>query len=113
MERRLYLAIGLVALVATQATLAWHIASSGGAIDFLTDAVATPAGVFVVVDLVAVACAALVFMLAEGRRLGIRHLWIYVALTFTVAISVALPVFLVVRERQLRRQDGRGRPAAA
>ncbi|MDO7867919.1 DUF2834 domain-containing protein [Nocardioides jiangxiensis] len=113
MERRVHLAIAIVALVATQAALVWHVASGRGAADFLTDAVATPAGVFVVVDLVAVACAALVFMVTEGRRLGIRHLWIYVVLTFTVAISVAFPAFLMVRERQLRWQDGRGRPTAA
>lgn len=111
MERRLYLAIAAAALVATQATLAWHVASGGGPVDFVTDAVATPAGAFAVVDLVAVACAALVFMVAEGRRLGMRHLWAYVVLTFTVAISVAFPLFLVVRSRSIRWREGRGRPA--
>ncbi len=113
MERRLYLAIGAAALVATQAALVGHVASGRGAVEFLTDAVATPAGVFAVVDLAAVACAALAFMVLEGRRLGMRHLWIYVVLTFTVAISVAFPLFLAARSRGLRWQEGGGRPAAS
>ena len=113
MERRLYWVIAIAALVATQATLVWHVASGRGALEFVTDAVATPAGAFAVVDLVAVACAALAFMVTEGRRLGMRHLWIYVVLTFTVAISVAFPLFLVVRSRTLRWREGGGPPAAA
>jgi hypothetical protein len=103
-DRRFHLAVAVLALVATQATLVWHVASGGRVSDFLTDAVATPAGVFVVVDLVAVAVSALVFMVAEGRRLGMRHLWLYVALTFTIAISVAFPLFLVMRSRRLQWQ---------
>ena len=37
-------------------------------------------------------------MIVEGRRLGMRFLWVYVLLTFAVAISVALPVFLIARQ---------------
>lgn len=111
MERRFQLAVAVIALVATQTTLVWHLAAGGGVADFLTDVVATPAGVFVVVDLVAVAASALVFMVSEGRRLGMRHLWVYVVLTFTVAISVAFPLFLVVRAQTLRWHAAR--PAAA
>lgn len=103
-ERRTYLTLGLIALVATQATLAWHFASGQNVADFLIDAVATPAGVFAVADLALVAGVALVFMVIEGRRLGVRHLWVYVMLTFAVAISVAFPLFLVMRSRTIQRR---------
>jgi hypothetical protein len=52
-------------------------------------------------DVTFVAVTALVFMLAEGWRLGMRRLWVYVLLTFAVAISVALPVFLLMRQLRL------------
>lgn len=111
MQRRFHLAVAVIALVATQAALVWHLASGGRLIDFLADAVATPAGVFVVVDLVAVAASAVVFMIVEGRRLGMPRLWLYVALTFTIAISVAFPLFLAVRSRQLQWQGSPRRAA--
>lgn len=43
-----------------------------------------------------------VFVFAEGRRLGMRRLWIYIAASLTVGVSLALPLFLYVREGALR-----------
>lgn len=45
----------------------------------------------------------LVWMVAEGRRLGMRHLWLYVAGTFLVAFAFTCPLFLLMREARLRR----------
>ena len=42
-----------------------------------------------------------VFMWVEGRRLRVRHLWVYYLLSPTVAISVAFPLFMIARERRL------------
>jgi hypothetical protein len=47
--------------------------------------------------------AAFVLMVIEARRLGIRHVWIYMALSFVVALSVAFPLFLIARQRRLAR----------
>jgi hypothetical protein len=44
----------------------------------------------------------LVWMIVEARRLGMRHLWFYVATTFLVAFAFACPLFLLVRETKLR-----------
>jgi len=52
-------------------------------------------------DLLIVALAAVVLMVAEGRRLGVRYVWAYVAAGFLVAISVAFPLFLVARQLKL------------
>jgi hypothetical protein len=42
---------------------------------------------------------AVVWMIAEARRLRIRHWWFFLVWTFAVAWASALPLFLFVRER--------------
>ena len=100
-----YAVAAAAAFVGTQASLVAHLADGGGLTDFVTDPLSTPAGVFFGVDLLAVAIVALVFMVAEGRRIGLRRLWLYVLLTFVVAISVSLPLFLMARQLHLSSQD--------
>ncbi len=96
----MYALLGLAALVGTQIALVRHMTQDTGSgfADALSDTVVNPAATFTVIDLLAVAAIGLVFMIAEGRRLGMRFLWVYVLLTFAVAISVALPVFLIARQ---------------
>jgi hypothetical protein len=43
--------------------------------------------------------ASLVWMIVDARRRRMRGLWLYVLLTFAVAWSCALPLFLFARER--------------
>ena len=46
--------------------------------------------------------AALVFsvwVMRESPRVGVKRPWLYVALTFFVGLSFALPLFLAMRER--------------
>src|SRR5690348_9518980 len=88
-----YAAIALVALVGTQWALVDFVSGSGS----LGDLVDGPGPTFALIDLLAVALAATIFMVAEGRRIGMRWLWVYVVLVFTVAISVAFPLFLIGR----------------
>ena len=47
----------------------------------------------------------LVFSLAEGARLRLRHRWLPAAAAFAVGVSLGLPLFLYMRERRLAR-DG-------
>ena len=47
-----------------------------------------------------------IFVFAEGRRLGMRRLWIYVICNLMVGVSLALPLFLLFRERKLDSQRG-------
>lgn len=98
-----YAALGLAALVGTQIALVTHLTQDEGN-DFssaLSDTVVNPAATFTFIDLLAVAFIGLVFIVVEGRRLGMRFLWVYVVLTFAVAISVALPAFLIARQVHL------------
>jgi hypothetical protein len=42
-----------------------------------------------------------VFVAVEGRRLRMAHLWAPVAASLTVGVSLALPLFLYLREHRL------------
>lgn len=54
---------------------------------------------------ITMACIAFaVWMLHEAKRIGMRHAWIYVVLTFCVAFGFAGPLFLFMRDRHLARQ---------
>ena len=98
-----YALLGLAALVGTQIALVRHMTQDegNGFSDALSNTVVNEAATFTVIDLLAVAFVGLVFMIAEGRRLGMRFIWVYVVLTFAVAISVALPAFLIARQLHL------------
>ena len=41
------------------------------------------------------------FVFSEGRRRGMRNLWLYVICNLAVGVSLALPLFLFFRERRL------------
>ena len=98
----IYAALAVVALVWTQVLLVDHLRNGeGGLLDNLTP---NAAATFAVVDLLAVALVGVVFIVVEGRRLGVRLWGIYVVLSFAVAISVALPLFLIARQVTLASQ---------
>ena len=56
-------------------------------------------------DLLFMVIAAFVFMAIESRRVGVRHLWLYLAGSLLVAVSVAFPLFLLARELKLGEQS--------
>jgi Terpene cyclase DEP1 len=101
----LYAALAAIALVGTQWTLVAFLRSDDNGLSAMTDRLtADPVVGFVGIDLGVLALVAVVFMVVEGRRWGIRMWWLYVALVFLVAASVAFPLFLIARTRQLAAQ---------
>ena len=42
-----------------------------------------------------------IFVFSEGQRLGMKRLWFYVVCNLMVGVSLALPLFLLFRERAL------------
>jgi hypothetical protein len=68
---------------------------------FVVDTKVTPASRSIAIDIALVFLAAVVFMLLEARKLGIRFVWVYIVLGLLVAISVTFPLFLIARERKL------------
>jgi len=77
-----------------------------GPFGFIRAAYANPAAASLANDLFLLCAAAVVWMVVEARRHGIRFVWIYVVLSFVVAISVTFPLFLIARERKLAAPGG-------
>ncbi len=52
-------------------------------------------------DLLVGASAVTIWMFTESRRLNIRHFWVVMLTTFTIAFAFGAPLFLFLRERRL------------
>jgi len=68
---------------------------------FFEQLFATPVSGFFAMDVVVSSLVLWVFVLVDGRRAGVRHLWAPIVATFVVGISLALPLFLYMRETRL------------
>jgi hypothetical protein len=68
---------------------------------FVADLFATrPSSIFAS-DVLVAAAIFILFVVVEGRRLGMRHLWLPISLVFACGLCAALPAFLAQRERAL------------
>jgi hypothetical protein len=57
---------------------------------------------FFAVDLIISSVVFWIFVFSEGWRLKMQYLWIYIVCNLLVGVSFALPLFLLMRERQLK-----------
>jgi hypothetical protein len=95
-----YAAIAVLALFATWSqNLAFF--AQGGTADFLAATYANPAAASLTIDLLLLMVPLVAWMVIEGRRVGVRFVWLYFVLGCLVAISVTFPLFLIARERRL------------
>lgn len=106
-------AYGVIALIALIATW-WHniayFKTGGNLLEFSQQGYLNHATSSLTNDLMLLGVSAVVLMVVEARRVGVRYVWAYVALSFVVAISVAFPLFLIARERALgARESGSAR----
>lgn len=53
------------------------------------------------IDLAVTAVVLSLFMIWEGRRAGVRMVWLPILLTFSVGVSCGVPLFMFMRERRL------------
>jgi hypothetical protein len=102
---------GLIAIVALPATWINNLAfmnqvENNGFMDFFRGAYANPAAASLSNDLFLLAGAASIFMVIEGRRVGIRYLWLYLIMSAITAISVTFPLFLLARQLKLDQVRG-------
>jgi hypothetical protein len=56
------------------------------------------AGGFFGMDVIVSSVVLWVFVITEGRRRGVRHVWAPVVASLTVGVSLGLPLFLYLRE---------------
>ena len=68
---------------------------------FVQLASANPAAQSLSRDLLVGASAITVWMVVESRRLAMRHLWLVLLSSVTIAFAFAAPFFLFLRERRL------------
>jgi len=57
-------------------------------------------------DVIYAAAVFVLFSVVEGRRLGMRGLWLPALLVLAVGLCCALPTFLAMRERALADRNG-------
>ena len=60
---------------------------------------------FFAMDVLVSAIVLIIFVQVEGRRLGIRGLWVPMVGTLLVGVSLGLPLFLCLRQIQLNRSS--------
>jgi hypothetical protein len=68
---------------------------------FFTLLFSNPVSGFFGMDVIVSSLVLWILVLSEGRRLGMRHLWLYVVCNLLVGVSLALPLFLLFREYAL------------
>lgn len=71
--------------------------------EFLRQMFATRIAAFFALDVLVAALALFTFVLIEGRRRAMRHLWLPFAATAAVGVSLGLPMFLYMRELSTKR----------
>lgn len=100
----LYLLLALAGLIGTAIANVTAVVQGR---DFLGDLTAGgPAVASISTDLGVAAVAGVVLLIVEGRRLGMRFLWVYVVLALVTAFAFAFPLFLCNRERLVAGRAG-------
>ncbi len=102
MMRFAYLVFCVLGTVLPLSQFAPWLSANGLAIGLLVqEAFSPPVAAFAWWDVLISALVTLVFVFSEGRRLGMKHLWLPVLGLCTVGVSLALPLFLLLREQRL------------
>ena len=77
-------------------------------LQFIKLANSNPASQSLSRDLIIFASTFVFWMINESRRLSIKHLWIVLLSSVTIAIAFAAPLFLFLRERRMIEIDSQG-----
>lgn len=106
----LQIGYAVLAILGVLVTWYWNSQFMGGhggfpLFAFVADNYVNAASASISNDLLIAAASFAVWSFVEARRLGMRHWWAYIVLTFGVAIACALPLFLLMRERRLAMLD--------
>lgn len=102
--RHFYLGLCVLGLAVPNAAFwPWLAAHGFAPRQFISDLFSNGISTFFGLDVLLTALVLLVFVVSEGRRLGMRHRWISVAAACLVGVSLALPLFLYQRQLRLDR----------
>jgi quinol-cytochrome oxidoreductase complex cytochrome b subunit len=100
-----YMVLALLgALLPLTAFLPWLGAHGVDVPRFLADLFVNPVSSFFGLDVIISALALTLLIVVQGRRDGVRPLWLPIAATFLIGVSCGLPLFLALREIALIRR---------
>lgn len=80
---------------------------------FVQELFANRIGGFFGMDVLVSVFVLIFFIRREGRRLDVRHLWLPIAGTLAVGVSLGLPLFLYLRESALENAEVQAKLSAA
>jgi hypothetical protein len=72
---------------------------------FANDTKVTPAARSLTVDLFLLSFPAVILMVTEARKHGVKYVWAYFLAGAVTAISVTFPLFLIARELRIAKTD--------
>ncbi|MFN0122541.1 MAG: DUF2834 domain-containing protein [Blastocatellia bacterium] len=104
----LYALIGGLAFAGTWGNVTGLVRQHGflrGTLKFWQDVLVNESSRFITIDILFLGLAVIVWMILEARRLRIPGIWFYVVFGLLIAISLAVPLFLIHRERTLAALD--------
>ncbi|MEY2555480.1 MAG: hypothetical protein QOF93_624 [Verrucomicrobiota bacterium] len=106
--RYLYLFFALLGLILPYSQLVpWLIEHHGLNMSlFIRDLFANRISAFFALDIIVSAIVLISFIQTEGRRLGMRLLWLPIVGVLLVGASLGLPLFLYLRQLQFDRTAG-------
>jgi predicted alpha/beta superfamily hydrolase len=97
-RRRIYLVLAAIGLVTA---LVFNGMASVQGQNYLDAWFGQPVDWVLSLDLLIVALAVVTFMIAEAKRLGIKRVWVYFALSAVTAMAFTFPLFMAARERRI------------
>jgi len=97
--KQLYAALtGLGIVVPFGMLLPWLLDHGPDVPGLVMEAASTRIGAFAWLDVLVSAVALIAFILYEGRKIGMKRLWLPILGTCLVGVSCGLPLFLFMRE---------------
>ena len=101
-----YIIIAIAALIATWYHNILFMKTNGeGFMGFINGMYANHAAASIANDVLFLGIAVNVLMVVEAKRLNIKYVWVYILLSFVVAISVMAPIFLAVRQWKICKNE--------
>ena len=103
--KTLYLALCLLGFILPYAEFVpWVLQHGLNLTLFARELLSTRIGAFFGMDVIVSAMALIVFTRVEGKRAGVRARWLVIVALLMVGVSLALPLFLYLREAAPERQ---------
>ena len=105
--RHVYLVLCVVgALLPYSQFIPWFLEHGLDLSLFLDQLFANRIGGFFGLDVIVSSLVLWVFVFSEGKRIGMRHLWLPILASLVVGVSLGLPLFLYMRQLHIDTTTG-------